>query len=99
MTPRRTPRPTLMTLCGEPQIVIVNQKLVTAHDPADGRILWQHPWPEAFVESPNVAQPLAVGDDRHPAHPRATASAARCGRSPDGDQWLDGRAALEEPAI
>src|SRR5262249_15252867 len=34
------------------------------HDPADGHVLWQHPWPEGGAVSPNVAQPIAVGDDR-----------------------------------
>jgi outer membrane protein assembly factor BamB len=56
--------PTLLTLCGQPQIVIVNQKLVTAHDPADGHIFWQRDWPDQTVGSPNVSQPTAVGDDR-----------------------------------
>jgi outer membrane protein assembly factor BamB len=56
--------PTVLTLHGQPQIVMVNQKTVTAHDPADGHILWEHAWPDAIVESPNVSQPLAVGEDR-----------------------------------
>ncbi len=56
--------PTLMTLCGVRQIVIMNAKEVTAHDPADGRILWRHPWPDGIDVSPNVAQPIAVGEDR-----------------------------------
>ncbi len=56
--------PVLMTLCGQPQIVMINQSVTCGHDPADGRILWQHPWPEEGRESPNVAQPVAVGDDR-----------------------------------
>ncbi len=55
--------PTLLTLCGMPQIVIVNQQTVTAHDPADGHILWEHVWPDKDVPSPNVSQPLAVGED------------------------------------
>ena len=58
------PRPTLLTLGGVPQIVIVNAKFVTAHDPADGHVLWQHAWPESFTDMPNVSEALAVGDDR-----------------------------------
>ncbi len=53
-----------MTLCGVPQIVITNATVTCGHDPTDGHILWQHAWPEAGMASPNVAQPLAVGDDR-----------------------------------
>jgi outer membrane protein assembly factor BamB len=56
--------PTVLSLAGVPQIVIVNQKSVAAHDPADGHVLWEHAWPETFADSPNVSQPLAVGDDQ-----------------------------------
>ncbi|MBI3838775.1 MAG: PQQ-like beta-propeller repeat protein [Planctomycetia bacterium] len=56
--------PTLFNLGGQLQIVIVNEKVVTAHDPADGHILWHHPWPDSATASPNVAQPIAVGEDR-----------------------------------
>ena len=56
--------PTLMTLGGVPQIVMINAEVTCGHDPADGHILWQHAWPEAGMASPNVAQPIAVGDDR-----------------------------------
>ncbi|MCH8924004.1 MAG: PQQ-like beta-propeller repeat protein [Planctomycetes bacterium] len=56
--------PTVMTLCGVPQIVMIGETVTTGHDPADGRILWQHVWPEHGVASPNIAQPIAVGDDR-----------------------------------
>ncbi len=56
--------PTLMTLCGVPQIVMVNEKLTSGHDPSDGHILWEHIWPEGGIASPNVAQPIAVGGDQ-----------------------------------
>lgn len=56
--------PTLMTLAGQPQIVILNAMAVTAHDPADGHVLWRQPWPSGEDSKPNVAQPIAVGDDR-----------------------------------
>jgi outer membrane protein assembly factor BamB len=56
--------PALLTLCGHQQIVMVNQRIVTAHDPKDGHILWEHPWPDTEAASPNVSQPLAAGEDR-----------------------------------
>ena len=57
--------PTMMTLCGQPQIVMVNQSVTCGHDPADGHILWTHAWPDVpAAGSPNVAQPVAVGNDR-----------------------------------
>jgi len=56
--------PTLMTLGGQPQIVILNARFVTGHDPSDGHVLWQHVWPDNDTATPNVSQPIAVGDDR-----------------------------------
>lgn len=56
--------PQLITLGGRPQIVMVGATVTSGHDPADGRILWQHAWPEDGIASPNIAQPIAVGDDR-----------------------------------
>jgi outer membrane protein assembly factor BamB len=58
--------PMLITLCGVPQIVIVNAKSVASHDADNGRVIWQHPWPEddAGRATPTVAQPVAVGDDQ-----------------------------------
>jgi outer membrane protein assembly factor BamB len=56
--------PAVLTLCGKPQIVMINATLTSGHDPADGHILWQHAWPDHGPDSPNIAQPLAVGDDR-----------------------------------
>jgi outer membrane protein assembly factor BamB len=56
--------PALLTLCGVPQIVMIGETVTSGHDPADGRILWQHVWPEDGIASPNIAQPIAVGDDR-----------------------------------
>ena len=56
--------PAAMTLCGVPQIVMIDATLTSGHDPADGRVLWQHIWPEDGVASPNISQPIAVGGDR-----------------------------------
>ncbi len=56
--------PVLATLAGKPQILIVNFRNVAAHDPTDGHVLWQHPWPDDDTGSPNVSQPLAVDGDR-----------------------------------
>jgi outer membrane protein assembly factor BamB len=56
--------PVLMTLCGVPQIVIVNATKTSGHDPATGKMLWEHLWPEGGAASPNVAQPVLVDDDK-----------------------------------
>jgi len=53
--------PTLITLDGMRQIAIANGHSVTGHDPADGRILWEFPWPGGM---PTVSQVVAL-DEEH----------------------------------
>ncbi len=53
--------PTLATLAGRPQLVVLNGASVSGHDPATGAVLWEHPFPR---EQPNVALPLPLGPDR-----------------------------------
>lgn len=53
--------PLLTTLAGRPQIVILNHGSLAAHDPADGRLLWSHPWPS---QNPSVTQPVPLPGDR-----------------------------------
>ncbi|MEO8494513.1 MAG: PQQ-binding-like beta-propeller repeat protein [Planctomycetota bacterium] len=51
--------PTIATLDGQRQILTVNHSSVTAHDPIDGSILWEHPWSSV---SSNTSQPVPVSD-------------------------------------
>jgi outer membrane protein assembly factor BamB len=53
--------PVLATLAGARQIVVLNQSSVAGHDPATGRVLWNHPWPR---QAPSVAAPLILPDNR-----------------------------------
>ncbi len=53
--------PTLATVAGGRQILILNQQSLAAHDPADGRVLWHQQWPG---REPKVSQPLVIGEDR-----------------------------------
>ena len=53
--------PALLTLLGRSQLLAFNASSISAHDPATGRVLWQHAWPP---QQPNVAQPLKVSDER-----------------------------------
>lgn len=53
--------PVLMKLAGREQIVTLNFQSVTGHNPADGKVLWTHPWPGEF---PKVCQPVAAGPGR-----------------------------------
>jgi len=52
--------PMLATLAGVPQILILNKGAVTAHDPSDGRLLWEQPWGKNI----NVAQPVPLDGDK-----------------------------------
>jgi outer membrane protein assembly factor BamB len=53
--------PMLATLCGKRQVLSVNEASVTAHNPADGRILWKYDWKKW---GPRCAQPVIVEGDR-----------------------------------
>jgi outer membrane protein assembly factor BamB len=53
--------PFLLKLAGREQIVMFNTEAITAHDPATGEVLWEHPWGKGM---PHVARPIAVGTNR-----------------------------------
>ncbi len=53
--------PRLLEVDGVQQIVSINGKDATGHDPATGRELWSFAWPGKY---PKVAQPLLVGADQ-----------------------------------
>ncbi len=53
--------PALATICGTRQILSVNAASLTAHRPADGRILWQYDWKGW---GPRCAQPVVLEGDR-----------------------------------
>ncbi|HAV63015.1 MAG TPA: hypothetical protein DCY13_11695 [Verrucomicrobiales bacterium] len=52
--------PTLGVLDGFEQVLIFNQNAVAAHDPADGRVLWEYPWGKG---QPHVALPIVVSSN------------------------------------
>ncbi len=53
--------PMVCTLAGVPQVIGFNLGGITAHNPVDGTVLWEHPWGN---RQPVVAQPLPVGPDQ-----------------------------------
>ena len=53
--------PFLAELAGTPQILVLNNQDVTAHDPSNGATIWSHPWPGG---RPKVTQPVTLRDDR-----------------------------------
>jgi len=52
---------TLLTLAGRRQIVVLNARSLSGHDPATGALLWEHPFPSG---QPNVTMPVPLGPDR-----------------------------------
>jgi outer membrane protein assembly factor BamB len=53
--------PTLLTIGGRAQIVILNRASIAGHDPDTGALLWEAPFPAG---QPNIALPVALGGDR-----------------------------------
>ncbi|MCE9520718.1 MAG: PQQ-like beta-propeller repeat protein [Verrucomicrobia bacterium] len=53
--------PIFATLAGVPQIIAMNDRSVSAHDPKTGNTLWQRPFGNGNV---HCASPLVIGDDR-----------------------------------
>ncbi|MEI8043440.1 MAG: PQQ-binding-like beta-propeller repeat protein [Verrucomicrobiota bacterium] len=53
--------PLLASVSGQEQILMVNGHSVTGHDPQNGAILWEYPWPGDFAKA---TQPLVVDTNR-----------------------------------
>jgi outer membrane protein assembly factor BamB len=56
--------PSLVTIAGRRQIVIVNESTASGHDPETGKQLWSFPWPGHSNGDACNSQPALV-DDRH----------------------------------
>jgi outer membrane protein assembly factor BamB len=54
--------PMLVTLAGKRQILVVTASHIAGLEPADGAVLWTHPWDVQY--GINVSQPLIVGANR-----------------------------------
>jgi outer membrane protein assembly factor BamB len=56
--------PNVATLAGVEQVLVVNADTVSGHDPRDGRLLWEHPWPGRTGADANNSQPVPVAPDK-----------------------------------
>ena len=56
--------PQLVTFGGREMIVSVNEAHVAGYDPADGRELWEHPWPGHSNSDASCSQAVPVADRR-----------------------------------
>ncbi len=56
--------PTLLTLHGAEQIVVVNESSVTGHKIETGEVLWSYPWPGQSNGGANCSQVISAGENR-----------------------------------
>jgi outer membrane protein assembly factor BamB len=56
--------PSLATLCGFRQVLIVNEDWVAGHDAGNGRVLWRFKWPGKTDQNANTSQAHVVDGDR-----------------------------------
>lgn len=53
--------PSLATVAGREQVLIINGRSVAGHDPVTGETLWREPWD---LPGERITMPLLIGDDR-----------------------------------
>ncbi len=56
--------PRLAQLGGREQVLVVNQNVVSGHDPDTGAVLWEFDWPGISSADSNVSQAVPVGSNR-----------------------------------
>lgn len=56
--------PMLLTIQGVQQIVSVNEGNATGHDPSNGNVLWETPWPSKSNGDACASQPVIIDDRR-----------------------------------
>jgi len=55
--------PTRASLAGLDQLLTVNEGSISGHDPTDGAILWEHPWPSGSSADSAASQPVPLPPD------------------------------------
>lgn len=83
--------PVLTEFGGVRQIVVVNEDFVTAHDAADGRVIWEYPWPGNSGSNASASQPVPIGDDRLLLTKGYSVPAEMIEVGREGDQWKPAR--------
>ena len=56
--------PNVAVIAGVEQLLVMNEDTATGHDPKDGRILWEYPWPGSTSGDANNSQVLPLPPDR-----------------------------------
>ncbi len=55
--------PAFAHLAGRDQVLVVNEGSVTGHDPTNGELLWEYPWPSHSSEAAAASQPVPLPPD------------------------------------
>jgi outer membrane protein assembly factor BamB len=55
--------PAVLPLCGKEQIVSVNERNLTAHEPETGKELWSYDWPGNSGGNASASQPQSAGQN------------------------------------
>lgn len=55
--------PVLARIADRPMILSVNEDTASGHDPATGKVLWEHSFPGSSTGNASCSQPIAVGAD------------------------------------
>jgi len=80
--------PSLYTIAGTPQIVIVNETSISGHDPQTLVELWQIPWAGGSSSNASAPQTHLLPDDRLFVSKGYGVGAMVFRVSRDGDNWL-----------
>ena len=76
--------PALAMLGGMRQIVMVNDQTVTAHDPTDGKVLWEYRWRPSAAKA---SQPVVLPGDRLLLTTDYNVPAVLLQPKREGDRW------------
>ncbi len=76
--------PTLATVAGREQVLMINGRSVAGHDPASGEMLWREPWD---LPGERISMPLVLGDDRLLVSAAYGVGSRMLRLLPDGDRF------------
>ena len=80
--------PTYAVMHGQPQILSVNQDVVTSHDLDTGKILWEHPWPGLSNMNANVSNAVPLDANRVFLSKGYTHGCELLQVEREGDDWI-----------
>ncbi|GIX00864.1 MAG: oxidoreductase [Pirellulaceae bacterium] len=80
--------PTLATIEGQPQILLISESKLGAYAPDSGELLWSTPWPGKSNASASCSQPIFVGPNRILLSKGYGTGAKLIEVHREGEQWM-----------